>query len=278
MRLMGFGSKWVKWIHSTAPNSVLVNGSPTKEFNLEKGVRQGDPLSPFPFIFANEGLSLLVKNAASEGLFEDISVGTENIPITHLPKILGLQINISKSCLYGVGISGTELKRVAEKIRCKDGNLPFDYLGLTDFGGLDIVSLNAKNVTLICKWWWRFLNENDALWIKIVKNIYVRDRGLGIISNNRCNFRGSFEKMIGTGTDTKFWTENWIGSQCFKDIFQRLYMLEMEQNCNVCDRVQRDETGLRITWNWVRNPSGRTMDELAVMVEQITRHAKFSSG
>ena len=41
--------------------SVLVNGSPAREFGVEKGLRQGDPLSPFLFNVVVEGLSALLK-------------------------------------------------------------------------------------------------------------------------------------------------------------------------------------------------------------------------
>lgn len=49
MKAMGFGSRWLNWIRgciSSASLVVLVNGSPTYFFEIEKGLRQGDPLSP----------------------------------------------------------------------------------------------------------------------------------------------------------------------------------------------------------------------------------------
>ncbi|XP_071689956.1 secreted RxLR effector protein 78-like [Rutidosis leptorrhynchoides] len=78
MKQMGFGQRWQKWIHaclSSASISILVNGSPTKEFSLQKRVRQGDPLSPYLFIMVAEGLNHLTKLAASHDRFSGISIG-----------------------------------------------------------------------------------------------------------------------------------------------------------------------------------------------------------
>ncbi|GJZ48173.1 putative RNA-directed DNA polymerase [Tanacetum coccineum] len=75
MRQMGFGSKWRSWISSclsSASISVLVNGSPTKEFKLERGLRQGDPLSPFLFLIVAEALQVSILEACDIGLYKGI--------------------------------------------------------------------------------------------------------------------------------------------------------------------------------------------------------------
>ncbi|KAK3204991.1 hypothetical protein Dsin_019037 [Dipteronia sinensis] len=64
---MGFGSKWRSWMYhciSSPVLSVLVNGSPTEEFGIERGLRQGDPLSPFLFNIVIEMLNCLFKKAS----------------------------------------------------------------------------------------------------------------------------------------------------------------------------------------------------------------------
>ncbi|XP_071700056.1 secreted RxLR effector protein 78-like [Rutidosis leptorrhynchoides] len=82
MKCMGFGSKWQKWIGSclnSASISSLINGSPTPEFKLSRGVRQGDHLSPFLFIIAAEGLNILTKVAVDKGMYKGVEVCSSRI-------------------------------------------------------------------------------------------------------------------------------------------------------------------------------------------------------
>ena len=76
MKFLGFGNKWIRWMEeciTTTKSSILINGSPTEEFKLEKGVRQGDPLSPFLFLMAAEALNRLVDKAKELGFIKGAS-------------------------------------------------------------------------------------------------------------------------------------------------------------------------------------------------------------
>ena len=67
--MKGLGSQWMSWIKwciSTASFSILINGSPAGFFPSSRGLRQGDPLSPYLFVIGMEALSCLI-NRAVEG-------------------------------------------------------------------------------------------------------------------------------------------------------------------------------------------------------------------
>ncbi|KAJ9557516.1 hypothetical protein OSB04_012130 [Centaurea solstitialis] len=159
MKQKGFGSRWIGWMEgiiTTAKVSILVNGSPTKQFQIEKGVRQGDPLSSYPFIIAIEGLIAAIKEAARKRLFKGITLPNNGPTISslhyvdvaiflgvwnegnikNLMKILwwfhlasGLKINWNKSTLMGVKVLSPDLSCVVADLGVREGKIPFNYLG-----------------------------------------------------------------------------------------------------------------------------------------------------
>ena len=70
LEMMGFGAKWISWIQwciGTVSFSILINGTPSGFFQSSRGLRQGDPLSPYLFVIVMEALSCLLKRAKEEG-------------------------------------------------------------------------------------------------------------------------------------------------------------------------------------------------------------------
>nr|XP_023906708.1 uncharacterized protein LOC112018414 [Quercus suber] len=67
---MGFSERWIGLIMvcvRSVTYSVLVNGEPMGVIHPSRGLRQGDPLSPFLFLLCIEGLHGLINKAANNG-------------------------------------------------------------------------------------------------------------------------------------------------------------------------------------------------------------------
>ena len=128
-------------------------------FRSSRGLRQGDPLSPYLFVLGMKAFSLLVDRAAEGGFISGYKFKGRNDTerqITHLlfaddalifckdmedqmaylswilawfEALSGLRINLDKSSLIPVGrVENEEI--LAIELGCKIGYLPTEYLGL----------------------------------------------------------------------------------------------------------------------------------------------------
>lgn len=84
---MGFHEKWVALMMeyiTTVSYSILINGEPSGTIHPNRGIKQGDPLSPYLFLLCTEGLHGLISHAASEGHIRGISICRSGPRLTHL--------------------------------------------------------------------------------------------------------------------------------------------------------------------------------------------------
>ena len=77
MGMMGFREKWLRWMQwciFTTSFSVLVNETSLGFFQSFKGLRRGDPLSPYLFVIAMEALSCLPRRVVNGGFLSTCKV------------------------------------------------------------------------------------------------------------------------------------------------------------------------------------------------------------
>ncbi|CAJ2635167.1 unnamed protein product [Trifolium pratense] len=143
LKRFGFGAKWIEWIRACvfAGNfSVLVNGSPTMEINIKRGLKQGDPLAPFLFLLVKDfsfGRTPVVishlQYADDTLCIGEASVGnlwTLKAILRGFEMASGLKVNFWKSGLMGVNVPQTFMAMACSFLNCKLGSFPFKYLGL----------------------------------------------------------------------------------------------------------------------------------------------------
>ena len=87
LKKMGFQERWINLIMkcvSTVSYRIKVNGEYTEQIFPQRGLRQGDPLSPYLFILCAEGLSAMLQKAEHEGKIMGVKVCREAPRINHI--------------------------------------------------------------------------------------------------------------------------------------------------------------------------------------------------
>ena len=87
MEKLGFDERWrvlvMRCVRSVT-YSIKINGSPRGHIIPSRGIRQGDPLSPYLFLLCAEGLSALIKASVARGDMKGVSVCREGPILSHL--------------------------------------------------------------------------------------------------------------------------------------------------------------------------------------------------
>lgn len=146
---------WISLLNASSQTEVVLNGVPKKWIQCRRGLRQGDPLSPYLFIMVADLLQQMIGRAFALGQLchplvddllcpvlqyaDDTLIVLKAVPahIMHLKSILdsfasfsGLHINFDKSTFVPIGLSQPEACHMASILGCPVASFPQTYLGL----------------------------------------------------------------------------------------------------------------------------------------------------
>lgn len=155
LQARGFNHKWCRWMQmllQTSKSAVLVNGCPGSWITCRRGLRQGDPISPYLFILLADVLQMLIQKESGirHPVIDDAScpvlqyaddtlllVRGELPDIQALKIILdqfaaatGLQINYTKSAAVPIFMNEQTISECIAALGCRREGFPQTYLGL----------------------------------------------------------------------------------------------------------------------------------------------------
>nr|TKS17240.1 hypothetical protein D5086_0000020710 [Populus alba] len=173
---------WITTCISTVHYTININGEMHGFFKATRGIRQGDPLSPYLFVLAMEGLSGILSNSIQESSFHyhwrcqpnklthlcfaddlmlfcraDIdSIQVLKRSLDNFSQLSGLHINLDKSSLYLSGIDANRRSTIVGMLGIQKATLPVRYLGVplisTRLTHTDCIPLMERIIARIKLW------------------------------------------------------------------------------------------------------------------------------
>ncbi|KAJ1692316.1 hypothetical protein LUZ63_009014 [Rhynchospora breviuscula] len=153
-----FPARYVSWVNlllTSSTSNILLNGKVGPSFQHKRGLRQGDPLSPFLFLLAADVLTKMIDSLATSlphnivpkilspffllQYADDtlVFVTTKGKAIQSLmlslkafSSVSGLDLNWNKTTFVPFNLCQRDVARVERLLSCTHSSLPLIYLGL----------------------------------------------------------------------------------------------------------------------------------------------------
>ncbi|XP_056688793.1 uncharacterized protein [Spinacia oleracea] len=237
---------------TTSNLHVLWNGEPSQSFKPGRGIRQGDPLSPYLFVMCMERLYQTIEEAIIAKKWKPIRASRNGPLLSNLffaDDILLLAeasfyLDLDCYILYANGQTPKnglhDIDKKARRFiwgghddkRCTH-LLAWEVLQKPrEQGGVGIRSAKQANPAFLAKLGWRTLTEPNALWSRVLRAKYCKGRcdidmfepkkGMsnvrrGITENAKLLCEG-MRMAVGNGNQTLFWDHKWATDKPLSDL------------------------------------------------------------
>ncbi|RVW14640.1 Transposon TX1 uncharacterized 149 kDa protein [Vitis vinifera] len=308
LEMKGFSLRWRKWMRgclSSVSYAVLVNGNAKGWVKASRGLRQGDPLSPFLFTIVADVLSRMLLKAEERNVLEGFRYSRRGLMtlksvLLVFGHISGLKVNLDKSNIYGINLEQNHLSRLAEMLDCKASGWPILYLGLPLGGNpkasgfwdpvIERISRRLDGwqkayLSFGGKWLWRYPREGSALWHQVILSIYGSHSNGWDVNNNvrwshRCPWKAialvfqEFSKftrfVVGDGDRIRFWDDLWWGDQPLGTQYPRLLSVVTDKNAPISSILGYSRP---FSWNFNfrRNLTDSEIEDLESLMRSLDR-------
>ncbi|XP_026414006.1 uncharacterized protein LOC113309691 [Papaver somniferum] len=254
MRKFGFSEKDVNWIHTllqSARISVLFNGGHVGYFQVGRGLRQSDTLSPLLFVIAEDLLSRAISRMVQSDKRNVKKLATL---LKEYQEASGQIFNLEKSKCFIGGTSTLRKQQITSECRMPLANFPDKYLGVyltpdrikTQHiwncveqiqaslagwmeGGVGLRRLEIMNKAFLMKLWWKIQNNKED-WAKFFQEKFITKKGdwigyykkssilpgLKWISEDVQKFT---RWIVGTESKISIWNDIWIKDKTLCELY-----------------------------------------------------------
>nr|GEU98059.1 RNA-directed DNA polymerase, eukaryota, reverse transcriptase zinc-binding domain protein [Tanacetum cinerariifolium] len=200
------------WLQRHSRCGVCVNGESCSNFKGGRGLRQGDPMSPYLFTLVMEILTLIIRRRVDMNRDFQYHYGCKRLKITNVcfANDLLMFCHAVKCSIKNDRTKGRPKVAWKNVYRSKQK------------GGLGLKDLGVWNRAMIVKHLWNIITDKESLWVKWVNTKKLKDGNntslwfdnwscIGPL-NKFINYRAMYDERLSAHLTVKDWMEQYNGN------------------------------------------------------------------